>query len=93
MFRIWYAVRHEFLHKPDACRLAHSTVLLQCPQCSDCTPAAAGCTSVAKDRRDDVPYDCTRGYSDFVRGWTAAKKDWCCKHERLGCPSALAGIS
>merc|ERR1719181_733076 len=40
------------------------------------------------------PFDCNAGYQDlgefqWVKGWSAAKKVYCCKHYSKGCPSQL----
>jgi hypothetical protein len=40
------------------------------------------------------PFDCTAGYNDlgptqWVKGWSAAKKIYCCKTAQRGCPSEL----
>jgi hypothetical protein len=40
------------------------------------------------------PIDCTAGYNDlgpmqWVKGWSAAKKIYCCKTAQRGCPSQL----
>jgi hypothetical protein len=40
------------------------------------------------------PFDCTAGYDDlgphqWVKGWSAAKKVYCCKTAHRGCPSEL----
>eukprot|EP00418_Pyrodinium_bahamense_P028895 CAMPEP_0179145710 /NCGR_PEP_ID=MMETSP0796-20121207/70320_1 /TAXON_ID=73915 /ORGANISM="Pyrodinium bahamense, Strain pbaha01" /LENGTH=512 /DNA_ID=CAMNT_0020846129 /DNA_START=27 /DNA_END=1565 /DNA_ORIENTATION=+ len=34
-------------------------------------------------------YDCRTGYINRKRGWSAAKKHWCCQKEGLGCSSAF----
>lgn len=30
-------------------------------------------------------FDCDDGFSDFVHGWSTAKKHWCCTHKGLAC--------
>merc|ERR1719210_3046710 len=30
-------------------------------------------------------YDCMLGIFNWKKGWTSAKKKWCCKHEDKGC--------
>lgn len=30
-------------------------------------------------------YDCTDGWSDWMKQWTEPKKDWCCQHALKGC--------
>lgn len=33
-----------------------------------------------------LPYDCDAGYLNWQCGWSAGKKDWCCKNRQKGCP-------
>mmetsp|Transcript_71990 Transcript_71990/g.181994 ORF Transcript_71990/g.181994 Transcript_71990/m.181994 type:complete len:1187 (-) Transcript_71990:14-3574(-) len=35
------------------------------------------------------PHDCRNGLSHWARDWTSAKRDWCCKHYSLGCPTTV----
>merc|ERR550532_2578676 len=39
------------------------------------------------------PFDCTQGYNEWplqwVKGWSAAKKIYCCRTAQRGCPSEL----
>merc|ERR1712018_386987 len=39
------------------------------------------------------PFDCTQGYNEWplqwVKGWSAAKKLFCCRTAQRGCPSEL----
>eukprot|EP00930_Biecheleria_cincta_P096731 TRINITY_DN88536_c0_g1_i1.p1 TRINITY_DN88536_c0_g1~~TRINITY_DN88536_c0_g1_i1.p1 ORF type:complete len:1777 (+),score=234.93 TRINITY_DN88536_c0_g1_i1:51-5333(+) len=40
----------------------------------------------------DVPFNCQNGLSNWQQGFSAEKKDWCCKNERVACPPPpLAG--
>lgn len=32
-----------------------------------------------------LPFDCEAGYSNWRRGWSEDKKDYCCEHFRKGC--------
>lgn len=32
-----------------------------------------------------IPYDCTAGLAEPVKGWSQRKETWCCKHEHRGC--------
>lgn len=32
-----------------------------------------------------LPFDCQAGYSNWRRGWSPDKKDYCCQHFRMGC--------
>jgi len=68
-----------------ACRAAHISVFKQCPQCR------TGCSNTMQTRclaeaMGDSLYDCVAGYRSWERGWSITKKDWCCEHEKLGCP-------
>lgn len=36
-----------------------------------------------------LPYDCWEGKEDWKESWIEAKKEWCCKHEMLGCRSTV----
>jgi len=31
------------------------------------------------------PFDCSAGYTNWIKGWSDEKKEWCCEHETLGC--------
>mmetsp|Transcript_147913 Transcript_147913/g.384524 ORF Transcript_147913/g.384524 Transcript_147913/m.384524 type:complete len:321 (-) Transcript_147913:32-994(-) len=31
------------------------------------------------------PVDCGEGWANWKRGWSRAKKDWCCQHENKAC--------
>jgi len=33
-----------------------------------------------------IPWDCWAGYSNWERGWSEHKKEWCCEHQRVACP-------
>jgi len=86
--RIRVGVKTQFLNKKNACTLAHSTVLLQCPACAACTLAAAGCAAPAAAAPGELSYDCNFGFSNWERAWSAAKKVWCCNHKGRGCGTA-----
>lgn len=86
--RIRVGVKTQFLNKKNACTLAHSTVLLQCPACAACTLAAAGCAAPAAAAPGELSYDCNFGFSNWARAWSAAKKVWCCNHTGRGCGDA-----
>jgi len=86
--RVRVGVKTQFLHKKNACTLAHSTVLLQCPACAACTLAAAGCAAPAAAAPGELSYDCNFGFSNWARAWSAAKKVWCCNHNGRGCGDA-----
>merc|ERR1719401_168290 len=34
----------------------------------------------------DCPYYCDEGLSNWQKGWSVGKKNWCCEHEHKGCP-------
>jgi hypothetical protein len=34
-------------------------------------------------------YDCQSGKSRWQWGWSDGKKEWCCKHERVGCVTSI----
>ena len=37
----------------------------------------------------DKIYDCRVGLSEWANVWSDTKKEWCCKHEHLGCAPYL----
>jgi hypothetical protein len=36
------------------------------------------------------PYDCKAGFANWVKGWSARKKQWCCSTKHVGCDEAQA---
>mmetsp|Transcript_17047 Transcript_17047/g.34824 ORF Transcript_17047/g.34824 Transcript_17047/m.34824 type:complete len:390 (+) Transcript_17047:50-1219(+) len=86
-----HAARHRFRHEPEACTVAHRAVLGECPSCVACTLGDTGCDVPTSSRSSASKYNCKAGYTNFVLGWSRAKKAWCCEHEDRGCPSDLAG--
>eukprot|EP00443_Scrippsiella_acuminata_P087213 CAMPEP_0115503290 /NCGR_PEP_ID=MMETSP0271-20121206/69394_1 /TAXON_ID=71861 /ORGANISM="Scrippsiella trochoidea, Strain CCMP3099" /LENGTH=169 /DNA_ID=CAMNT_0002932365 /DNA_START=33 /DNA_END=538 /DNA_ORIENTATION=+ len=44
--------------------------------------SAAGGIAAAKA----IPYNCLEGKEQWKEVWLEAKKEWCCRHEGLGCP-------
>lgn len=90
--RIQHAAGHRFLREPEACRLAHRAVLADCQGCSACSLEDSACASKRATATASVNYDCKAGYDNWVMGWSAAKKAWCCRNKDRGCPSELAGM-
>jgi len=61
-----------------------------------CHHASTGCTTELRNLEQPtsdssslghapVPRDCDADLGDWVRAWSFAKKDWCCKHWGHGC--------
>jgi len=48
-------------------------------------PAPAAQAPVAKAATTSPPYDCAAGLANWVAGWSASKKDWCCRSTGAGC--------
>jgi len=84
------AMEPRFASQETPCNGAHADVLQRCPLCANCSMEDAGCVDKL-DLGNEMRYNCSRGYSNWVMGWSAAQKEWCCQHEKKGCPSALAG--
>lgn len=40
-----------------------------------------------KLRPPQQPFDCEAGYRNWEKGWSAAKKQWCCDFKSRGCPT------
>lgn len=36
-------------------------------------------------------FNCANGFSNWFFGWSQDKKDWCCSHEKRGCPGTWHG--
>jgi len=36
-------------------------------------------------------YDCNAGFSNWMSGWSSAKKSWCCANQQRGCPGSHSG--
>jgi len=80
----------------QACTKAFGQVLEHCPVCSACALADTGCLELpAAASTTAAPvapvvtahqlFDCEGGTEDQ---WAADKASWCCKHKKLGCPTA-----
>merc|ERR1712066_1035947 len=57
-------------------------------------PTQAPATTLPKTTTSQCPIDCNAGYNDlgpfqWVKGWSGAKKIFCCKTAHWGCPSEL----
>lgn len=39
------------------------------------------------------PYNCAEGFANWQAGWSASKKDWCCKVHGKGCGTPSGGCS
>jgi len=53
-----------------------------------------GCPTTPRSTTTPCPIDCNAGYNDldplqWVRGWSAHKKLYCCRKFGKGCPSEL----
>lgn len=42
--------------------------------------------STAPKKPTVLSFDCQAGYVKWEKGWSEAKKEWCCKHEKRACP-------
>ena len=38
------------------------------------------------------PFDCEAGYWNWEKGWSAAKKHWCCDFKSRGCPKVTTSL-
>jgi hypothetical protein len=58
------------------------------PAESSTTSPPYSCKAKATEAAEDAsePYDCNEGLWDWARGWTDAKKEWCCTNQLLWCP-------
>jgi len=89
--RIWLGAREpQFAVHSSPCSMAHADVLRRCPSCANCSMEEANCVDTVKPG-NEKRYNCSHGYSNWVMGWSASQKAWCCQHEKKGCPSELAG--
>lgn len=52
------------------------------PQYAVSRPASARPAPISASVED---FDCSAGFSDWQRGWSIAKKEWCCAHYWRGC--------
>mmetsp|Transcript_83114 Transcript_83114/g.173990 ORF Transcript_83114/g.173990 Transcript_83114/m.173990 type:complete len:208 (-) Transcript_83114:233-856(-) len=48
-------------------------------------PSGVGSSNPAINLKPTV-VNCNEGLTNWKRGWSVEKKDWCCLHERKGCP-------
>lgn len=87
--RIQFAASHELLNVQNSCAKALVAVLKKCPICGRCPLAEAKCedSAPAATSSTSVPYDCDAGLTDWKRGWSLLKKDWCCENRFVGCPT------
>jgi hypothetical protein len=50
-------------------------------------PAAMRGTASAVELPGPVPFQCHNGLASQAWGWSDTKKEWCCRHQNLACPS------
>lgn len=51
-------------------------------------PSSLTDTQTPSAQPPSAPYDCLDGLSNWDQSWPAAKQEWCCSHETLGCRPA-----
>jgi len=97
---------HTYQEFGVMCELADAARLLQLPVEELTTSGAPPTTSAApapphEDAGAKVQwglpaaeplaqFDCRAGFANWMVGWSVAKKEWCCEHERLGCAGTQA---
>lgn len=81
--RIQFAAAHQFAGQPSACESARSLVVSECGICAACPLSQAGCTTLAPTTLP--PFDCNRNVALWEKGWSTAKKAWCCGHRGIAC--------
>jgi len=85
--RIQWSAEHLYFWNQTACHKAYDLVMGQCDPCGDCVREETGCEDVraAQGKGLEDAYDCDVGYENRARGWSAEKKEWCCKSKAVGC--------
>merc|ERR1712060_203004 len=80
-----------FKGKHDACIQSYEVIAKRCPMCNQVCPLeATKCvTHAASPTQPSKPFDCMAGLTNWMTGWSVAKKAWCCKNEDRGCPVAV----
>lgn len=100
-FRIQWGANHRYLGQPQACKKAWIMVLSQCPVCSQCALANAGCvaqapppstTSAPPLALSSVPFDCLVGFAHWQHDWSDEKRKWCCRHTSRGCSAKTSSV-
>eukprot|EP00930_Biecheleria_cincta_P100775 TRINITY_DN923_c0_g1_i10.p1 TRINITY_DN923_c0_g1~~TRINITY_DN923_c0_g1_i10.p1 ORF type:complete len:593 (+),score=99.63 TRINITY_DN923_c0_g1_i10:49-1779(+) len=51
-----------------------------------------GKEEVVKVASTSEPFDCEAGYWNWEKGWSIAKKHWCCDYKSRGCPRVTTSL-
>jgi len=57
-----------------------------------CEHAHRGCSLTTHSTASTIalPYDCSKGFTNWASVWSEGKQSWCCQHVRRGCRSHTA---
>jgi len=82
----WYASdKFAGTAKPQTCQSAYMVVVQECPVCLKCPLAHTGCNNDGGPLATSAAFDCDAGYLNWEKGWSTAKKSWCCTRMSRAC--------